>query len=156
MPRLSLLLLGLIATVALGPSCAGNCRVVDVRPLDLTCGEVALEGEIHFDSAAAFETFLTDQCIPEADDVEVASIVDGVDFSRDAVWVGVRRNAIDESRCIENRQLEATEVCDNGLRVSFVDVLRDDAGDVCTGRWTVAFVIPRDELLAALDAADGQ
>ena len=110
MPRLSLLLLGLIATVAWVPSCGGNCRAVNVRQLDLICGEAALEGEIHFDSAAAFETFLTDQCIPSADDAEVAALVDDVDFSRDAVWVGVRRNAIDESRCIENRQVEATEV----------------------------------------------
>jgi len=156
MRRLLLPLLFSVATCALASACGDACRTAEVRELSLSCGRQALEGEIHFDSAAAFETFLTDQCMPDADAADIAAIVDDVDFATDAVWVGVRRNAIDESRCIATRELDVAQVCSSGLKVSFVDVLENDTSDGCTGRWTVAFVIARDDLLAALDGAEGQ
>jgi len=128
------------------------CRRVETTPIELDCSANAeFVGELHLDTAASWRSFLTDRCLPEGRDAEIDALVDDVDFTVDAVFVArnLRQGA---SRCIEARAADSVDVCDEGLRVIFRD---DESGDAtCAGHWTVAFVLPRGELRAAVDDDD--
>lgn len=143
--------------VALAPavSCGGGCRVIETRPLDYTCvGEPPrFTGELHFEREATFETFLRQQCLFSPLDSEVQVITGDVDWSREATFVAVGPADIDD-RCITQREVDVVEVCDDGLQVSFADEVAA-ASDSCDApRWTVSFVLSREDLRAALDAAE--
>jgi hypothetical protein len=134
-------------------ACGQGCRNVDVKPVSLECSPTAtFNGEIHFDDAATFASFLVDDCLLDAGDDERQAVVDSVDFTKDAVFVssGVRQA---NERCISERKTDGVDVCDDGLRVGFADTLTDD--DPCPGRWTVAFAIGRSDMRAALDTPVG-
>ncbi len=147
--RATLLLLILSFTV----SCGDLCRTIPSRELDLECGTSVLEGEIHFDAAAPFETFLSQQCMPDASEEAVRDLVESVDFTTDAVWLSVRRNAIDDTRCLQSRELNEAQVCQRGLKGTFYDE-PNVSDEPCLGRWTVAFVLDRGDLRAALNSAE--
>lgn len=138
-----------VVGVALACGCGRPCRRIDVTPLPLACASTSsFFGELHFDDAATFESFLEIECLPDAEDAVVKDIVDSVDFTVDAVFVAVGDRA-QTGRCIGERESDGVDVCEDGLRVGFSDVLRDEAA--CSGKWTVAFSLPRAELRAALD-----
>ena len=124
------------------------CHPVTTTPIALECDAgAAFNGELHFDSAPSFRSFLNDRCLLESSDEAIDAIVADVDFGVDAVFVarGARSSA---GRCITARAAESVNVCDDGLRVVFDDV---ESGDLnCGGSWTVAFKLPRDEMRAAL------
>ncbi|MCP4499387.1 MAG: hypothetical protein GY822_05400 [Deltaproteobacteria bacterium] len=144
----------LLFSFTLFASCVDLCRPISTRTLALECGTDVLEGEIHFDAAAPFETFLAQQCMPSASADEVRDLVESVNFAEEAVWLSVRRNAIDDTRCLRSRELNEAQVCESGLKVTFYD--EPEVGDeLCLGRWTVAFVLDRGDLRAALDATEG-
>ncbi|MDP2339442.1 MAG: hypothetical protein Q8O67_00680 [Deltaproteobacteria bacterium] len=140
----------LVAAVA---SCT-PCRRVETTPIEIDCDANAdFVGELHLDTAASYRSFLNDRCLPEGREAEIDALVDAVDFTVDAVFVArnLRQGA---SRCIEERAADSVDVCDDGLRVVFRD---EESGDAtgCAGHWTVAFVLPRGELRAAIDDDDG-
>ncbi len=148
------LVAALACAVAAGAGCGPACRGIDVKTIDLQCSASStFDGEIHFDDAATYASFLLDDCLPEDTDQQRQALVDAVDFTTDAVFVssGLRQQT---ARCIADRKQDGVDVCDDGLRVAFADTLSD--ADPCGGRWTVAFSLPRSELRAALDTPIGQ
>lgn len=136
-------------------SCGPVCRPAAVTELAFECDPTApFTGEIHLDSRASLDTFLTQECMQNADDGVIDDVIDGVDFSQDAVFVAVGPDFLDNSRCLESRELDEVQVCSNGLKVLFDDVYRTSDAPCPGTRWTVAFTIDRADLRAALDAAD--
>jgi hypothetical protein len=137
------------ALVAASSGCGGNCRTIDHRALALQCERnSSFRGEIHLDSEAVYDSFLRDQCIPEAGDTDIADAVKKVDFDVDAVFVaGDTRQQ--QERCIEEREVETAEVCDDGLRVTFRDRVTDKTP--CPDVWTIAFKLSRADLRAAIE-----
>jgi hypothetical protein len=127
-----------------------DCRPVQTRELGLECSaDAAFRGELHIDSAENFRSFLTDRCLPGADDATVDAVVEGVDFGAEAVFVA-RGSRAGVSRCIEARAAESVDACNDGLKIVFDDV---ESGDtVCPGDWTIAFALSRQDLRSALDA----
>lgn len=143
----SFVLLVLAVLPVVGAACL-PCHPVTTTPIALDCDAgAAFTGELHFDSAASFRSFLNDRCLLESSNEAIEAIVADVDFGVDAVFVarGPRDSA---GRCITERGAESVNVCDDGLRVVFDDVESSDAA--CGGSWTVAFKLPRDEMRAAL------
>ena len=151
LPRLFLVALAVLVAAGL-LSCA-PCRSVEARALDFACAPNAFTGEIHLDSGAVFESFLGDRCLPDATPEEILEIVAvaAVDFQRDAVLVssGLRSGL---GRCVATRKADSVAVCSDGLRIIFDDTLADIDEAACSGTWTVAVVLPRTELRAALQA----
>jgi hypothetical protein len=130
-----------------------DCRPVTTRDLALECSAAsAFRGELHFDSADTWRSFLTDRCLFDATGAEIDAAVAAVDFSREAVFVarGARAGV---ARCLEARGVESVEACGDGLRILFEDSESGDAN--CPGDWTVVFAIGRADLRSALDADDG-
>lgn len=130
-------------------SCGRPCRAIAVQPVALGCQSTGtFNGEIHFDDVPTLEAFLeSDQCLPDAVDTERAEIVDSVDFLNNALFIAV--NAREQlGRCIEEREADVVEVCDDGLRIAFADRVTD--ANPCPGKWTVAFQLPREEMRAAI------
>ncbi|MFZ9888720.1 MAG: hypothetical protein ACO3JL_14565 [Myxococcota bacterium] len=107
-------------------------------------------GELHFDSAGTYDTFLRHEC-DIADDVTVMTMLQEVDFAREAVMVSRGPLAMSQSRCLATRELDEVWVCDGGLKIAYTDEERTD-GLCPEGRWIVAFALPRAELRAALAA----
>ncbi len=136
-------------------SCGPVCRPADVSELDFECDPTAsFTGEIHLDSRASLDTFLSQECMQNADEAVIEEIVDSIDFTQDAVFIAVGPDFLDNSRCLESRELDDVQVCSNGLKVLFDDAFRT-SDTPCPGtRWTVAFSIDRGDLRAALDAAE--
>ena len=133
-----------VASIACTP-----CHTVETTPLAVECEQGAnFTGELHFDSAATFRSFLSDRCLPTSGSEAVDDVVNSVDFTTEAVVVA-RGARAGTGRCIEERGTESVDVCEDGLRVVFDDV---ESGDVnsCGGQWTVAFSLPRSELRTAL------
>lgn len=132
-------------------SCVAPCRAIEVRPLELECDPSSLfTGELHFDSEATFDTFLRQECL--VGDGEADRVLASVDFTTEAVFVARGNHRLDETRCLARRQLDEAQVCATGLKLYFAD--EDLVSDTCPGtRWTVAFVLAREDLRAALDAA---
>ena len=148
-------LFGTALVLVLAPACGRPCRSVATTPLDLQCEPGAVyEGELHYDDAAVFESFLSLECLPSSSPQQIAAVVDGVYFGHDAVFVAVGRRQV-QTRCVEERDAGSVEVCVDGLRVAFDDRLSNEPD--CPGRWTVAFTIAREDLRAALgtDVAAG-
>jgi hypothetical protein len=130
-----------------------DCRPVTTRDLALECSAAsAFRGELHFDSADTWRSFLTDRCLFDATGAEIDAAVAAVDFSREAVFVarGARAGV---ARCLKARGVESVEACGDGLRILFEDSESGDAN--CPGDWTVVFAIGRADLRSALDADDG-
>lgn len=142
--------LGVMAVLPGG--CGPACRAVEARPLSLSCADASpFLGELHFDDAATFESFLELDCLQDADSVARGAVVRAVDFTTEAVFVAVGRRA-QGARCLAARAAETVEVCDTGLRVGFDDEEEgvESATDSCGGKWTVALALPRAELRAAI------
>jgi hypothetical protein len=142
-----------VATVVVvAASACTPCRRIETTPIALDCAQrAAFSGELHFDSAGSFRSFLSDRCLLDSSDDEIDGFVDDIDFSKDAVFVarGARAGSL---RCIQERDAESVDVCDDGLHIAFADEESADAS--CGGSWTVAFVLPREELRAAIDDDD--
>lgn len=129
--------------------CGDDCRAVEHRALAIDC-EGGFSGELHFDAAATFDTFLQQRCLLAPSDAEVAGLLASVDFSDEAVVVASRPRTLADGRCIATRSLADVSVCGDGLRVDFVDAY-ETALDACpVSNWTVAFVLSRDDLRTAL------
>lgn len=127
-----------------------DCRAVETRALDLDCQGVAFRGEIHLDTADTWRSFLRDRCIPTAEAARIDALVAEVDFAVDAVVVasGAR---LSTTRCLQTREAESVDACVDGLRIVFDDV--EIGPEDCDGtNWTVALLVPRGELRAALAA----
>lgn len=141
-----------VAAIAGLSSCGPPCRTIETRPLALECAQTSgFFGELHFDSEATFDTFLRQQCL-EGDDAAADRVLASVDFTREAVFVARGNHALDSTRCLESRELDEAQVCATGLKLYFDDVTREP--ELCPGtRWTVAFLLSREDLRAALDAA---
>lgn len=147
-----------VALVVIAISAAGvlgacfDCRPVTTRDLALECSPAStFRGELHFDSAETWRSFLTDRCLFDADPSQIDAAVAAVDFSREAVFVarGARAGV---ARCLEARGAETVDACGDGLRVLFDD---DESGEtICPGDWTVTFALSRADLRSALDADD--
>lgn len=143
--RLSLLL-GVVAGAPVG-ACL-ECRTVDATPLPaVVCDGADFEGELHFDAAATFRSFLRDRCMTQASDDTLDAITNSVDFNTRAAFVAVGSRA-GVGRCVQARAAGSVEACEEGLRIVFDDVTTADP--VCAGVWTVALSLPRGELRAAL------
>lgn len=138
-----------LAVASASGSCGRPCRSIAVQRVDVGCASTGtFNGELHFDDVPTFEAFLeSDQCLPDAIDEERAAIIESVDFGANALFVAVGDRA-QLGRCIEDRQADIVEVCDDGLRVAFADRVTD--ANPCAGKWTVAFQIPREEMRAAI------
>ena len=150
----ALLVVPLLAVVLpmLGASsgCGPACRDTTIQPIDLVCEESSdFSGELHVDSAATFDTFVTQQCAPGLDAEAAAAIVESVDFSQSGVFVAKGPNGSSDARCIVEREVERAQVCEDGLKVYFRDRTTND-DPTCTGSWTVAFTLPREDLRAVL------
>jgi hypothetical protein len=143
-----LVVVAIVAAMSAG--CGEACRVITTKALALTCSSTSdFEGEIHFDDAATFQSFLLTDCLPDETDPRRNEIVKTVDFTKDAAFVAVgARQDPGGQRCIADRKDDDVQVCDDGLRVDFNDKITDDTQ--CQGKWTVAFSLPRTELRAAL------
>jgi len=149
--------LAVLTFVSAGTACGPYCRPIEVRPLAVECENLDIgqfQGELHFDSAPPFETFLSQQCMPNAAEDRLAQIVESVDFTREGVFVVAGRNNLDSTRCVETRELDDAEVCTNGLRVYFEDSYRSVDRGCPSGVWTVAFALSRADLAAALEAGE--
>jgi hypothetical protein len=147
----SLLALFVVVTGVDATACGPGCRTISTRALPLVCEPTAtFTGELHFDNAATFETFLEQQCAPSLTSDSRTALVSSVDFAQEGVFVAVDANA-QPGRCIQKRAAAETDVCTDGLRVAFDDVVTDSGS--CPGRWTVAFALSRDDLRTALAAA---
>ncbi len=141
-------LVSVLVFVVVSVSACAPCRRIETTPLALDCDQAGqFSGELHFDSADSFRSFLTDRCLPDADASEVEDFVGAVDFSTDAVFVA-RGFRAGTGRCIVSRATESVDVCDSGLQLVFDDEESADAS--CGGQWTVAFSLSRDDLRAAL------
>ena len=139
-----------VASSALLVSCGPACRDVAIEELDVECDENSeFSGELHFDSAATFDTFVRQQCLPDATDAEVQDIVDSVDFGARGVFVAKGPNGLAPDRCVVEREAERAQVCEDGLKVYFRDRTTNDDPD-CTGSWTTAFTLAREDLRAVL------
>jgi hypothetical protein len=137
-----------VAVAAAIAGCGGECRVVETRKVDLTCeANSQFKGEIHLDSAAVYDSFIADQCLPSADDDDVQKRVEKVNFNVDAVFVAGNTKKQNE-RCIESRDVDRVEVCDDGLRLTFKDTITD--ATPCPGVWTTAVKLTRGDLRAAI------
>jgi hypothetical protein len=139
-----------VAGVAVAVGACADCRNVETRELGIECNaDASFQGELHFDSAGTYRTFLSDRCLPGEDAAAIDAIVGDVDFGTEAVFVarGARAGV---SRCIEARAAETVEACGEGLKIVFDDV--ESADPVCPGDWTIALAMPRQELRSALDA----
>lgn len=146
--RWSLIAVGVLALAPGHAACGRPCRPITVAPLELQCDADAFyEGELHYDDAAVFESFLSQDCMPSASPEQVAAIVGGVDFLANVVFVAVGPRQV-AGRCVERRDAALVQACDDGLRVAFDDRLSTD--EECVGRWTVAFSLAREDLRAAL------
>ena len=145
-----------LVAVGLAAGCGSGCRVIDVVEQPLLCdANATFVGENHFDDAATYESFLSGECLPNNTPADLDSRVSAVDFSVNAVFVAVGAKNLGTSRCITTRALDRVEACTDGMRVSFLDDLVEDA--VCPGTWTVAFALSRADLRAALpDEPTGQ
>ena len=153
---------GLLGIFAIGSGCIDpdlySCRAIATTELLLKCENTnePFAGELHFDSEATYDTFLTHQCIPGSADSP--SIIEGhksqVDFTVDAVFVAVGPSAIDADRCVEDRSLDSAAACTSGLKVFYDDEYIDPQFGCPNDRWTVAFSLSREDLRSALDAAD--
>ncbi len=151
--RLSLGVVALCAG-AFVASCGAPCRGVETRALALECAATsAFSGELHFDSEETFDTFLRQQCLDAGDDALADQLLAGIDFRTEAVFVVRGRHAIDSSRCLASREVARAEVCSTGLKLYFEDELQPVETCPAT-RWTVALVLDREDLRAALDAAE--
>jgi hypothetical protein len=148
------------ATAVLGAlvatACGAPCRDIEVRTLALECSAAStFAGELHFDSAAPFDTFLREECLvgeaPPAGDVAIDVVVQSVDFSTRGVFLAAGPRAL-RGRCLQARELDTAQVCGNGLKLYFLDEYRAEGGNCPNTRWTVAFSLPREELRAALEA----
>lgn len=141
------------ATATAVLSCGRPCRTIAVEPVNVGCQSTGtFNGEIHFDDVPTFQAFLeSDQCLPDAIDEERQAIVNEVDFLTNALFVAVGERA-QVGRCIEDRQPDVVEVCNDGLRIAFADRVTD--ASPCAGKWTVAFELAREDMRAAID--DGQ
>jgi hypothetical protein len=140
----------MLLVVATASSCGPACRDVAIEPLDLECEENGeFSGELHFDSAASFDTFVAQQCLPSASTDEVEAVVDSVDFGARGVFVAKGPNSASTERCIVERDAERAQVCEDGLKVYFRDRTTNDDPD-CTGTWTTAFTLAREDLRAVL------
>ncbi len=130
-------------------ACAIPCRPVEHRVLDLQCPENARPtGENHFDSSSTMQTFLEVDC--GLSEEQALSFLGQIDFSREAVFVAAQERTITDS-CIRDRNVIDTQICDDGLRVFFEDVLQDIATQGCpSSHWAVAVVMPREEMRAVL------
>ena len=139
--------------VAQANACGDDCRTITVKDAGLTCSTTStFTGEIHFDDAATYQSFLLTDCLPDVDDDTRQKLVDAIDFTKDAVFVAVGlKQDPGGARCIQDRKDAAVEVCGEGLRVDFNDQISD--ANPCPGKWTVAFALPRAELRAALLAS---
>jgi len=149
--RVALVVTALAAAAVLG-GCF-DCRPVTTRDLALECSAAStFRGELHFDSADTWRSFLTDRCLFDATPEQIDAAVGAVDFSREAVFIarGARGGA---ARCLEARGVETVDACGDGLRIVFAD---DESGDAlnCPGDWTVTFALSRADLRSALDADD--
>ena len=98
----------LVATllVSLAPvACGTPCREIATRSLDFECAAVAsFTGELHFDSRATFDTFLRQQCLPNAERAQADDIMDGVDFTTEAVFVAAGPHRLDDQRCLVSQR----------------------------------------------------
>lgn len=144
----------LVAVATLGGtvSCGRPCRTLETRALDVQCEVGSVwEGELHFDDAAVFESWLSLECLPSSSPEQIGALVGSVDFLTDVVFVAVGRRMV-QSRCIESREAASVAACDDGLRVAFEDDLSGSAD--CLGRWTVAFALAREDMRAALGQVD--
>lgn len=130
------------------------CRRIERRVLDLDCSDASsFRDELHFDNEATYRSFLSDRCLPAGDPIDVEARVAEVDFSVDAVVVA-RGPRVNGTRCITARAVESVDVCTSGLRLIFEDV--EGGVDGCpAGDWTVAVVVGRDDLRAAIGADEG-
>jgi hypothetical protein len=150
-------IVGAVMVAAMAASCGLPCRSVSTRALELECEPLSpFRGEIHFDSAATFETFLLQDCLAEEGaEAQAAALIGQVDFTTEAVFVASGAASLDQgARCILERSVGDAEVCDDGLKVSFDDIETDGVAGCPSSKWTVAFALPRDELRAALAAGD--
>lgn len=146
-----------IALAASVASCGPACRDIDTWEMSLECTDGRrFTGELHFDSAETFDTFLTQQCISTAPSDDVARVADDVVWDKRAVFVAVGPAAIDSRRCVTSRKLDRAQVCDDGLKVFFLDeyIVADDGCN--EPRWTVAFQLRREDMRAALDAPNAE
>ncbi len=150
--RVALVVIAVSAAVVFG-GCF-DCRPVTTRDLALACSAAStFRGELHFDSAETWRSFLTDRCLFGDDAAGIEDAVAAVDFSREAVFIarGARAGV---ARCLEARGVESVDACGDGLRVLFVD---DESGDAnCPGDWMVSFALSRADLRSALDADDAE
>jgi hypothetical protein len=128
-----------------------SCRPLAVRPLALACSSSStFLGELHFTDADSFRSFLIDRCLGAANAervVEADAVVAAVDFGVDAVIVA-RGGRAGVGRCVEERAVVEASVCDDGVRIAFDDTVTN--ANPCPGNWTVALVLPRDELRSAV------
>lgn len=147
------LLLVLVALALVPAACGTPCRGIETRELAFECAATTgFTGELHFDSEATFDTFLRQQCFAAGDDGDADAILEDIDFTTEAVFVATGPDRLDESRCLVSRELDEAQVCATGLKVYFRDELRRDGTDCPGTRWTVAFVMPREDLRAAIEA----
>ena len=137
------------AILGLFSSCDVECREAPAEPFEVACDDQSgFFGELHFDRAATFRSFLTAECLAN-DSERVNAIVDAVDFSQDGV-VFMRGIGNLNGECLKMRDAKSVEVCGSGLRVSFEDEVA--SGEDCLSNiWTIAFSMPRSELRAALE-----
>ncbi len=141
----------LVFTLVLVVACS-PCRRIETTPVEIDCtANSDFVGELHFDTAGSYRSFLSDRCLTDAAPAEIDALVAAVDFTQQAVFVarGVRQGI---SRCIQTREAENVDVCDDGLRVVFLD--EESRDETCGGLWTVALVLPREELRAAIEDDD--
>jgi hypothetical protein len=126
---------------------------VEARELGLACSaSSAFRGEVHFESAATYLSFLRDECLIDADDNDVDAALADVDFSSEAVFFasGTKDQGPDEP-CLNERRFGQAQVCQGHLRVFFDDDFVA-AGESCVnGAWFMAIAMPRGELRAALE-----
>ena len=140
----------LVVVVGVGAAGCDDCRSVEPRILALEC-EVAesFRGELHLDSAATWRSFLSDRCLPTSDVAAIDGFVGQVDFAVDAVIVA-RGPRLSTTRCLVSREVESLDTCTDGLRIVFDDEELGPEACTTTPDWTVAVVVPRGELRAAL------
>jgi hypothetical protein len=141
-----------LCAALLAGSCGAPCRDIQARPLEFECSDDPLGflGELHFDSASSFETFLRQQCLDDPGDAD--AILEQVDFGSEGVFVATGRDNLDAQRCLRSRELESAQVCTTGLKLYFRDELQSPELVCAETRWTVAFALPREDLRAAIEA----
>ncbi len=145
---------GAVAAVVAATAVGGcvDCRPVTTRDLGLECSAGStFRGELHFDSAETWRSFLTDRCLFDASTEQVDAAVAAVDFSREAAFVA-RGPRAGVARCLEGRAVETVDACGDGLRILFDDTQTGNV--VCPGDWTIALALSRADLRSALDDAD--